>query len=59
MSMSDAHMSKRGKMDRWILGPFVVMTLSQRCFECRVYIVPGATACKCADGAVRCAECRS
>lgn len=54
---ADGHMSRRGKLGTWVPGPFVVMTLSQHCYQCRVSIMPGATAYRCADGAVRCAEC--
>lgn len=55
-TLSDAHMSQRGKLDRWVPGPFVVMTLSQHCFDCRDSIPPGATAHRSPDGEVRCAE---
>lgn len=43
-------------LNRWIPGPFTVMTLGQQCFDCRVGIAPGATAYRCKDGEVRCAD---
>jgi hypothetical protein len=44
------------RLDRWVLGPHVVMTIGQLCKTCQVYIPPGATAYNCADGYARCAE---
>lgn len=44
------------RLDKWIPGPFVVMTLGQTCGTCRVPGMPGETAYRCADGYVRCAE---
>jgi len=58
MSTTDSHMSGRGKLDRWVPGPYVVVILGQCCKTCGCGIEPGATGYKCADGFVRCAEHR-
>ena len=56
--LADGHMSRRGKLDRWVPGPFVVLTLSQHLLECRSASRRALTAYRCADGNVRCADCK-
>lgn len=45
-------------LDRWITGPFTVMTIGQVCHACRTQITPGSTGHRCTDGNVRCSGCR-
>lgn len=49
--------TRRPGRARWITGPFAVMTLGQRCAECRAEIPPGSTGHRCEDGTVRCDRC--